>query len=49
MMKMDFDAIVTDAALQESFGYDIPEENVLLDRRGKPNKALKSKVVRPSK
>lgn len=49
VMKMDFDAIVMDATLHESFGYDIPKEKVLLDRMGKPKKAFKSKVAVPSK
>lgn len=47
--KMDFDTIVTDAALQECFSYKILEEKVLLDRRGKLKKALKSKVAGYSK
>jgi hypothetical protein len=32
---MDFDTIVTDAALRERVGYNIPEGKVMLDMRGK--------------
>jgi hypothetical protein len=49
VLKMDFDTIVMDVALWESFGYDIPEDKFLLDRRGKPKKDPKSNVAESSK
>jgi hypothetical protein len=49
VMKMDFDAIFTYAVLWESFDYDIPKKKVIIDKRGKPKKALKTKAFGPSK
>lgn len=36
--KMDYDAIVTNTALRKRFSYNIPEEKIKLDRRGKLKK-----------
>lgn len=39
---IDFDKIITDAALREHFGYLIPKNKVLLDNKGKPLKKPKT-------
>jgi hypothetical protein len=38
---IDFDKIVMDATLREYFGYAIPKDKVLLDKKGKPLKKKK--------
>lgn len=42
--QMDFDHIVIDASLREYLGYQIPEDKVLLDSKGKAKKVQQDKV-----
>jgi hypothetical protein len=45
---IDFDELVTDAALRQHFGYHIPENKVLLNKMGKPKQKKAADVPKNS-
>jgi hypothetical protein len=44
MSGIDFDHLVIEAALRDCFGYEIPDNTVMLDKRGKVNPKKTSKT-----